>query len=86
VYKCTQKSDGSIWALKRLVKAEIDSGKMVVVLCARAIALTVCAPAVRLSREISIMKQLQHPSILRMKEAFDSPEFIDLIMQVRCRA
>ena len=24
--------------------------------------------AVRLAREISIMKQLQHPSILRMKE------------------
>lgn len=52
VYRCVEKTNGNVWALKRLIKADID--------------------AVRLSREISIMKQLQHPSILRMKEAFDS--------------
>ena len=60
--RATELATGETWALKRLVKDEID--------------------AVRLAREISIMKQLNHPSILRMKEAFDSDEFIDLIMQV----
>jgi calcium/calmodulin-dependent protein kinase I len=62
VYRCTELATGQIWALKRLVKDEVD--------------------AVRLAREISIMRQLSHPSILKMKEAFDSDESIDLIMQL----
>jgi calcium/calmodulin-dependent protein kinase I len=62
VYRCTELATGETWALKRLVKDEVD--------------------AVRLAREISIMKQLSHPSILKMKEAFECDEFIDLIMQL----
>jgi calcium/calmodulin-dependent protein kinase I len=62
VYRCTELATGETWALKRLVKDEVD--------------------AVRLAREISIMKQLSHPSILKMKEAFESDEYIDLIMQL----
>ena len=62
MYAAIDRRTGERWALKRLVKAEVNP--------------------LRLERELRIMKGLDHPAILKMREAYEAEKHIDLIMQL----